>query len=153
MSASSSATRTRASLIPNSYHGHTAISRGAATLPGVATILIADPDPGTWTLLELLVLRLGHRPIGQRELAEGEQPDLMLLEPSSRLGLRQAQGLRRRLPQLPVLCVSIDGPSTETRELNPVGHVMKPFRRIELERKIQQALMSVAPPQTSGCTA
>ena len=110
----------------------------------MATILIADPDPGTWALLELLVLRLGHRPIGQRELAEGEQPELMLLEPSSRLGLRQAQELRRRLPQLPILCVSIDGPSAETSDLGTVGHVMKPFRRIELERKIQQALVPVA---------
>ncbi|HSX22046.1 MAG TPA: hypothetical protein VLE97_04635 [Gaiellaceae bacterium] len=106
----------------------------------MATILIADPDPGTWALLELLVLRLGHRPIGQRELAGDEEPDLMLLEPSSRLGLRQAQGLRRRLPQLPILCVSIEPPSAEARELGAVGHLMKPFHRIELEREIQQAL-------------
>ena len=111
----------------------------------MASILIADPDPGTWALLELLVLRLGHRPIGQRELDEGEQPELMLLEPSSRLGLRQAQGLRRRLPQLPILCVSIDDPSAETLELGVVGHIMKPFRRAELERAIERALASVAP--------
>ena len=113
----------------------------SGTLYAMATILIAEPDPGTWSLLELLVLRLGHRPIGQRELAEGEQPDLMLLEPSSRLGLRQAQGLRGRLPQLPILCVSIVPPNAETRELDTVGHVMKPFRRVEIEREIERALV------------
>jgi CheY-like chemotaxis protein len=107
----------------------------------VATILIADPDPATRSLLELLILRLGHRPIGQRELAEGEEPDLMLLEPASRLGLRLAQRLRRRLPQLRVLCVSIEPPSRETYELGAVGHVMKPFRRSQLERALETALI------------
>ncbi|HLY95463.1 MAG TPA: hypothetical protein VKP14_11520 [Gaiellaceae bacterium] len=111
----------------------------------MATILIAEPDPGTWSLLELLVLRLGHRPIGQRELAGGELPDLMLLEPSSRLGLRQAQGLRGRLPQLPILCVSIVPPNAETRELGTGGYIMKPFRRSELEREIEQALAPAEP--------
>lgn len=113
----------------------------SCTICAMATILIAEPDPGTWSLLELLVLRLGHRPISQRELADGEQPDLMPLEPSSRLGLRQAQRLRGRLPQLPILCVSIVPPNAETRELDTVGHVMKPFRRIEIEREIERALV------------
>jgi len=106
----------------------------------VATILIVDPDPATRSLLELLILRLGHRPIGQRELSEGEEPDLMLLEPVSRLGLRLAHRLRRRRPQLPVLCVSIEPPSRETRELGVIGHVMKPFRRSQLERALETAL-------------
>jgi CheY-like chemotaxis protein len=107
----------------------------------VATILIADPDPATRSLLEVLVLRLGHRPIGQRELSEGENPDLMLLEPASRAGLRQASRLRRRLPQLPILCVSIEPPNGETRELGVAGHVMKPFRRSQLERALESALI------------
>jgi len=95
----------------------------------VATILIMDPDPATRSLLEVLVLRLGHRPIGQRELSEGENPELMLLEPASRAGLRLAARLRRRFPQLPILCVSIDPPDWETRALGVAGHLMKPFRR------------------------
>ena len=107
----------------------------------MATILIMDPDPATRSLLELLVVRLGHRPIGQRELADNEEPDLMLLEPASRLGLRLAHRLRGRRPQLPVLCVSIDPPSIETRELGAIGHVMKPFRRTQLERALECALI------------
>jgi len=110
----------------------------------VATILIMDPDPATRSLLEVLVLRLGHRPIGQRELSEGENPELMLLEPASRAGLRLAARLRRRLPQLPILCVSIDPPDWETRELGVAGHLMKPFRRSQLERALESALIPAA---------
>jgi hypothetical protein len=110
----------------------------------VATILIADPDPATSSLLEVLVLRLGHRPIGQRELSEGENPELLLLEPASRAGMRLAARLRRRLPQLPILCVSIDPPNWETRELGVAGHVMKPFRRSQLERALESALIPAA---------
>lgn len=110
----------------------------------MATILIMDPDPATRSLLEVLVLRLGHRPIGQMELSEGEIPDLMLLEPASRAGLRLASRLRRRSPQLPVLCVSIEPPNWETRELGVAGHVMKPFRRMQLERALDSALTPAA---------
>jgi CheY-like chemotaxis protein len=107
----------------------------------VATILIADPDPATGSLLEVLVLRLGHRPIGQWELTEGETPDLMLLEPASRVGLRQARRLRSRNPEMPILCVSIDPPCEELRELGVAAHVMKPFRRSQLERALEAALI------------
>jgi two-component SAPR family response regulator len=112
----------------------------------VATILIVDPDPATRSLLELLCLRLGHDAIGPREWVDGEEPDLVLLEPASRPGMRLARGVRRRFPQLPILCVSIDGPSPDSRELTPVDHVMKPFRRSRLERALEQALI----PATDG---
>jgi two-component SAPR family response regulator len=116
----------------------------------VATILIVDPDPSNRSLLELLAVRLGHRPIGPREWVEGAEPDLVLLEPASRAGVRLVRGFRRRFPQLPILCVSIDGPTPETRELNPVGHLMKPFRRSQLERAIELAL---SPPVEERRTA
>jgi hypothetical protein len=47
---------------------------------------------------------------------------------------------------LPILCVSIDGPSRETRELGPVAHVMKPFRRQQFEAALEQALVPSAEP-------
>jgi CheY-like chemotaxis protein len=106
----------------------------------VATILIVDPDSATRSLLELLCRRLGHCPIGPREWVDGEEPDLVLLEPASRPGVRLARGVRRRFPDLPILCVSIDGPSGDT-SLDPVAHVMKPFRRSQLERALEQALL------------
>jgi CheY-like chemotaxis protein len=114
----------------------------------MATILIVDPDAANRSLLELLCLRLGHRPISSREWVEGQEPDLMVVEPASRPGLRLARGVRRRFPQLPILCVSIDGPSPETQELGSTGHVMKPFRRSQLENALQELLDSAA--QTLG---
>jgi CheY-like chemotaxis protein len=107
----------------------------------VATILIVDPDPANRSLLELLVLRLGHRPIGQRELSEGEEPDLLLLEPASRPGLRLAHRLRKRLTQLPILCVSIEPPGEDVTDLDVVDYVMKPFRRSTLELALERALI------------
>ena len=110
----------------------------------MATVLIVDPDAETRSLLELLLLRLGHRPIGPRDWVEGEEPDVLLLEPASKPGLRLARGVRRRFGDLPILCVSIDGPSKETRELAPVAHVMKPFRRSQLEAALELALLPAA---------
>jgi hypothetical protein len=107
----------------------------------MATILIADPDPPTWSLLEALVLRLGHRPIGQWELAEDEVPDLMLLEPVSSADMRHALRLRDRFPGLPILCVSIDSPRPDLLDLGVIGHVMKPFRRSEFEKALESALV------------
>jgi two-component SAPR family response regulator len=110
----------------------------------VATVLIVDPDPATRSLLELLLQRLGHRPIGPREWVEGEEPDLLLVEPASKPGMRLARGVRRRFTQLPILCVSIDGPTRESRELCPTAHVMKPFRRSQLEAALDAALIPPA---------
>ena len=109
----------------------------------MATILIVDPDPANRSLLELLVLRLGHRPIGQRELSEGEEPDLMLLEPASSPGLRLAHRLRKQLLRLPILCVSIEPPGEDTSDLDVVDYVMKPFRRSTLELALERALTDV----------
>jgi hypothetical protein len=144
MSSSSSTTSTRVPFIPSSYHGHPRFPPGGPTFPFVATILIVDPDSATRSLLELLCLRLGHRPIGPREWVDGEEPDLLLLEPASRPGVRLARGFRRRFSELPILCVSIDGPTGETLSLSPVAHVMKPFRRSQLERALEQALVPAA---------
>ena len=110
----------------------------------MATILIVDPDSATRSLLELLCQRLGHRPIGPREWVDGEEPDLLLLEPASKPGVRLARGFRRRFPDLPILCVSIDGPSGDVSSLNPVAHLMKQFRRSQLERALGQALIPAA---------
>ena len=119
----------------------------------MATILIVDPDPATRSLLELLCLRLGHTPIGPREWVEGEEPNVLLLEPASRPGVRLARGVRRRFPQLPILCVSIDGPSDDSVGLAPIAHVMKPFRRTQLERALELALIPSAEPAAARRTA
>jgi two-component SAPR family response regulator len=112
----------------------------------VATILIVDPDSATRSLLEVLCRRLGHMVIGAGDWVEGAAPDLLLVEPASRPGMRLARGVRRRFPELPILCVSIDGPNGETMSVSPIAHVMKPFRRSQLERALEQALVPSAGP-------
>ena len=128
-------------LIPSSYQPHPRFPTNPDDIARVATILIVDPDSATRSLLELLCERLGHTTIGPREWLDGVEPDLLLLEPASRPGLRLARGVRRRFPQLPILCVSIDGPSGDTIALAPSAHVMKPFRRSQLERALEHALI------------
>src|SRR4029079_2492616 len=93
----------------------------------VATILIVDPDPATRSLLELLCHGLGHDPIGPREWVDGEEPDLVLLEPASRPGVRLPRGGRRRFPQLPTLRVSI-ARAAGPRRATPVPAVADPVR-------------------------
>jgi hypothetical protein len=105
----------------------------------MASILILEPDPETHTLLGLLVRRLGHRLLGPGDVAAGADPELLLLEPAS-AALKQAQSLRRRLERLPIVCVSIEPPSTAGQALRPLAHVMKPFRRSELEVALREAL-------------
>jgi hypothetical protein len=115
----------------------------------MATILIMDPDPAIRSLLEVLVLRLGHRPIGQWELAEDESPDLLLLEPASRVDMRHGLRLRSRFPEMPILCVSIDPPSLEVGNLGISGHLMKPFRRSQFEQSLESALCGDGSPRGS----
>jgi two-component SAPR family response regulator len=91
-------------------------------------------------LLELLVLRLGHRPLGPADLVAGEEPGLVLLEPASQAALDQIRALRRRIVQLPIVCVSTLATSSEADALRPAAYLVKPFTRSQLERAVQAAL-------------
>ena len=106
----------------------------------MARILISEPHPDLRVLLEAIVRRAGHEPVGHGELAVDEAPAVMILEPASAAGLAAAAGLRRRLEDLPIICTSISPPSDETRALDPVAHLIKPFRLGDLEAAIVSAL-------------
>ena len=106
----------------------------------MARILISEPHPDLRLLLEVVVRRIGHEPVGHGELACDELPAVMILEPASTAGLAAAAGLRRRLEDLPIICTSILPPSDETRALGPVAYLVKPFRLVELETAIVAAL-------------
>jgi CheY-like chemotaxis protein len=105
----------------------------------MARILISEPHPDVRVLLEAVVRRAGHEPVGHGELAD-ETPELMILEPASADGLAAAAGLRRRLGDLPIICTSIEPPSASTKALRPVAHLLKPFRLVDLEAAIGAAL-------------
>ena len=106
----------------------------------MARILICEPHPDLRVLLETVVRRAGHEPVGHGELTSDDAPAVMILEPASADGLAAAAGLRRRLEDLPIICTSISPPSDETRSLGPVAHLIKPFRLGDLEAAIVSAL-------------
>ena len=106
----------------------------------MARILICEPHPDLRVLLETVVRRAGHEPVGHGELTSDDAPSVMILEPASADGLAAAAGLRRRLEDLPIICTSISPPSDETRSLGPVAHLIKPFRLGDLEAAIVSAL-------------
>jgi CheY-like chemotaxis protein len=106
----------------------------------MARILISEPHPELRVLLEAVVRRAGHEPVGPGELTSDDAPAVMILEPASADGLAAAARLRRRLEGLPIICASIFPPSDESRALAPVEHLIKPFRLRELEAAIASAL-------------
>jgi CheY-like chemotaxis protein len=106
----------------------------------MAQILISEPHPELRVLLEAVVRRAGHEPVGPGELTSDDAPAVMILEPASADGLAAAARLRCRLESLPIICASIFPPSEESQALHPVEHLIKPFRLRELESAIASAL-------------
>ena len=106
----------------------------------MARILISEPHPDLRVLLEAVVRRAGHEPVGRGELTNGDTPELMILEPASADGLAAAAKLRRRLEDLPIICTSIRPPSAVTETLQPAAYLLKPFRLAELEAAMRAAL-------------
>ena len=106
----------------------------------MARILISEPHPDLRVLLEAIVRRAGHEPVGHGELTSDDAPELMILEPASADGLAAAAKLRSRLEDLPIICASILPPNAETQALAPAAHLLKPYRLVELEAAINAAL-------------
>jgi DNA-binding response OmpR family regulator len=106
----------------------------------VARVLISEPHPDCRTLLELVVQRVGHDPVGPGELADADDLGLMILEPAAAEGLAIASRLRYRFEDLPIICTSIRPPSEATETLRPAAYLVKPFRLAELERAVVDAL-------------
>ena len=106
----------------------------------MARILIHEPHPDVRVLLEAVVRRAGHEPVGRGELTSDDTPELMILEPASADGLAAAAKLRRRLEDLPIICASIEPPNGASKALEPVAYLLKPFRLGDLEAAIASAL-------------
>ena len=106
----------------------------------VATILVVERDD---QVRELLLLQLGH--LGHAALdggrwgelpAAGGDYDAIVLEPVSPDARLFAGLMRRALPELPLLFVSIEGPDSETRALDPVVHLVKPVLLADLRNAL-----------------
>ena len=112
----------------------------AVDTESVARVLISEPHPDSRALFELVVRRAGHQPVGLGELADRDPPELMILEPASGEALAVAHQLRRRLEDIPNICVSIRPANGETAALRPAAYLVKPFRLAELEAALTAAL-------------
>jgi DNA-binding response OmpR family regulator len=106
----------------------------------MARILIHEPHPDVRVLLEAVVRRAGHEPVGHGELTSDDAPELMILEPASAAGLAAAAKLRSRFEDLPIICTSIEPPSVVAKALEPFAYLLKPFRLSELESALAAAL-------------
>jgi hypothetical protein len=91
---------------------------------GRATVLIGEPYPEVFGLLERLVRHLGHEPLRMRPSMRDEPPhaDAVVLDEGFPLGRELAGVLRRRNPGLAVV------------------YLRKPFRLEELRRSLDVAL-------------
>jgi hypothetical protein len=101
----------------------------------MAGVLISEPNAEVRGLLELLVARLGHRPVRPEELGDGPEPELVLLEPASSAGVELAKRLK-----IPVICASILPRGPEVDGLELVSYLVKPVRLHELANAIAAAL-------------
>ena len=109
----------------------------------MARILILEPDAEVRQLLALQVRHLGHEAVCGGEgtgAAGGSALDAAIVEPAAPGGLDAAHVLRNVWPDLPLVFVSVQPPSAESRALAPAAHVVKPVRLTELERALTPTL-------------
>jgi CheY-like chemotaxis protein len=110
--------------------------------PLMGRILIAEPHADVRSLFEFVVERLGHESVSV-SLGDGSDLpaiDALILEPASPTALELARALRRRLPDLPIVCASIFPAEPAAVELAPVAYLEKPFGLSELEYVLRLAL-------------
>lgn len=116
----------------------------------MARVLIGEPSPEVRDLLVRLLVLDGHEAaVLDDESAAGTIPDVYVFEPDSPQALELAHALRRRSPGLALVVCSIHPATPETRELEPVEHLLKPFRRADLAAAIAGAL-AAAPSDVSA---
>ncbi|UGS34741.1 DNA-binding transcriptional response regulator [Capillimicrobium parvum] len=102
----------------------------------MANIGIVEGDAETRTLLEVLVVRLGH------ELDPGAPPDLLIVEPASPDAVETVRTLRAGRPDLPVITVSILPPGPALAAVRASRHVEKPVSGARLAEAIDHVLSS-----------
>jgi hypothetical protein len=106
----------------------------------MARILISEPHEDVRNLLCRMVTDLGHEalvmdvPTPERFL----QADLFLVEPAAPIGAVLAKAAHLIRPGLPIVFVSVEPPPE--LDIEPAGHVMKPFTATQLSDAIDRAL-------------
>ena len=104
----------------------------------MAKVVVIEPHDEVRELIVRIVARLGHEPVRYRVEADLAGADILLVEPAATDGLRQAQSARSL--GVAVIFVSIFPPSDETRAVEPIAFLHKPFTLVDLEHAIVGAL-------------
>ena len=112
----------------------------------MARILILESNAEVRQLLALQVRHLGHEAVcGGGGTRAGSAIDAAIVEPVAPGGLDAARVLRNVWPDLPLVFVSVQPPSAESRGLAPAVHLVKPVRLAELEAALAAALSRALP--------
>jgi CheY-like chemotaxis protein len=108
----------------------------------MARIVILEPDSQVRELIVDVARRLGHVPVAYDPALAAEigAGDVVVVEPGDADALEAALALRRRLPALPMVCVSIYRKAPSAAALRPIAYVRKPFLIAELEQALNRAV-------------
>ena len=106
----------------------------------MARFLIIEPHADIRRLYAAVVRGLGHEPIFFDGVSPGE-PDVILVEPADPESFELALQFHHDYPDAPIICASIYERSLlETRALQPVAYLLKPFVLVELTGALELAL-------------
>jgi CheY-like chemotaxis protein len=106
----------------------------------MARFLIIEPHADIRRLYAAVVRGLGHEPIFFDGVSTGE-PDVFIVEPADPESFELAQQFHQNFPAAPIICASIYERSLlETRDLQPVTYLLKPFVLEELTDALGLAL-------------
>lgn len=110
----------------------------------MAAVLVVERDPQVRELLLLQLRHLGHDALDGGASGEGPDAgadyDLVVLEPVDPNARLFGSVLAEVRQDLPILLLSIEGPTAETGALRPVAHLVKPVLLEELGRAVESAL-------------
>lgn len=120
---------------------------------------MVEPHPDIRSLIEIVIVRLGHEPVLHDGADDGiPEVDAAVVDPDG-TGLVIAQRLRAR--SVPTVFTSIFPPERERLDLEPVAYLVKPFPLYALEHAVTAAVdaasdrsarRSQAPPIGAGGT-
>jgi CheY-like chemotaxis protein len=106
----------------------------------MALFLIIEPDEDIRRLYAAVVRGMDHE-VAFYDGLPMTRPDAVLVEPSDPASLAVALRLQQDQPNLPIVCASIDKPtSEEAQALRATAYLLKPFRLLDLTEALQTAL-------------
>jgi hypothetical protein len=105
----------------------------------MARVLIIEPEPDLRSLAEQAVLELGHEPVLFDDHAPDQPVDVAILATFDGMAA-VANELRRRLPDLPIICLDTRPAGRSARALSAVARLIEPYTLAQLRTVLDQAL-------------